>query len=745
MLVFFYVTDSGAQKNYRVHFNIGEFTFNNNSQGEVNIVGADLEFFFLEDTLLPALPYTTKNILIPRNAKIKDLKFEITEGQTISNVLLPSNPPVYVYSEMAIPDEPNYLTIFSSGQYPTENIAFMSLNKMQDLTYASFLICPFKYDAEENKLTLITDFEIDITYDLEIVESFQSVNRERLDFYDIIKDIIINSDEISELYPKSTNILKRNTTIDDIEYLIVTSDELVESFLPLKAWKTQKGKKVDIVSTNYIYSSYSGTTNTLKIKNCLHDYYLNRNLKYVLLGGDDTVVPVQGCYGQLTDIIDETIPTDLFYACFDNNFEWNAYGNNIIGETTDNIDMSPEIFLTRAPVRNTDHVNAFVNKSIQYEKSTPSSGALNKMLLSGNKLYEYWDHLQISDAHFQSESMYNVQIAPYWTGIKYKFYDTGTDFNGGPNYDLTAQNLQEKLDSGYHFIHMATHGSQLGWKMETGNYFNTDNALVLKNTNHSIIATIACNTNAFDNKKYKADPCFSEALIRNPVGGAVAFIGPSRYGVGNAAWEHSFYFFNSLYKGQPFDHSYKFGAVVSASKERLVSRSGLNGPNGYRWMQFALNPIGDPELSIFTDNPSFFSNVTGFLSNSNLTVNTGGVSECTIAVTSKDYGNTYFQVGKNVEETFFTGVNTPVNITITKHNYKPSTFPNNLFVQNNEFSLNTELKAENIYVGGNVTPELPLGNVIVKNGVNVTFDIEQSIILNAGFEVELGGTFEVQL
>ena len=49
----------------------------------------------------------------------------------------------------------------------------------------------------------------------------------------------------------------------------------------------------------------------------------------------------------------------------------------------------------------------------------------------------------------------------------------------------------------------------------------------------------------------------------------------------------------------------------------------------------------------------------------------------------------------------------------------------------------------NIYVGQNVTTTLPQGPVLINNGENVYFKPTENIYLNSGFDVQLGGTFEV--
>ncbi|MCP4712026.1 MAG: hypothetical protein GY869_25680, partial [Planctomycetes bacterium] len=302
------------------------------------------------------------------------------------------------------------------------------------------------------------------------------------------------------------------------------------------------------------------STNQLKIKNCIYDFYQNQGTVWVLLGGDDTVVPDQDTFGSVSggSYTDTTIPCDLFYACFDNQFDWDADTDGIVGETDDNIDMAPEVIIGRAPVRSTTDVSAFVDKTLNYEQNPPTSNFANQMLVTGLKLWHILDDNR-SDADWKGEKMRDEYITPNWNGTSYRLYDTNTDF-GGPSYDVTADHISDRLNDGYNHFFMATHGNQTIWSTESGSYFYSSHAQNLTNVGkQGIIVTIACITNAFENGKYGNDPCLSEGFIRNPNGGAVGYWGSSRYGWGYHGYNHgsSFqyadYFYQYLFSGQPDD------------------------------------------------------------------------------------------------------------------------------------------------------------------------------------------------
>ena len=176
-------------------------------------------------------------------------------------------------------------------------------------------------------------------------------------------------------------------------------------------------------------------------------------MKWVLLGGDHDIVPIQRCYGVVNEDIDDyTIPTDLFYACFDKNFDWNATVDERIGEPyIDYVDVLPEIYISRIPVRDRVNVQTFVQKTLEYEQDPPRKNFAEKMLLSGVKSWNIWDNR--SDNHHRTELMYRKYIVPNWFGKKFGFYDTGSSFPEGDQYDVSAYNLTQQLNEGYGIFH----------------------------------------------------------------------------------------------------------------------------------------------------------------------------------------------------------------------------------------------------------------------------------------------------
>lgn len=729
-------------KDYHISFSKDDFVFQKDGNGVLHIKSLSKDAFFKADTLLPALPYYTYHVLRPQDAKTFYLarwEKELVYG----NVLLDANPE-YV-SEFSVSGQKSSWEKVAKGSV-SNPVEFVGDDLMRGYSFASFNITPFVYEADSRDLYFVS--EITLTLD----GGDSAVSRKDLALASVrskdddILGMMVNPEDFSSFYSAVCQENKMYGT-NEVEYLIVTNSELYSAFEPLVKWKLRKGVRAEIITLNEIYARYEGKSNQIKIKQCLKDYYENKGLKWVLLGGDDNIVPKQGCFLKMASSAqDVSAPSDLFYSCFDKDFGWNANGNGLIGEVEDDLDLYPEIAVSRLPVRTVEHVENFVGKLLKYEMYPKKYGYVQDLLLCGRKLGDMLGDK--SDAHARSELMFDEYIAPYWDGNMEGLYDTSGS-SGGTDV-LNVENLKEKIDKGYHFMHMASHGNVFGWQIGEGDSYIEDDYTVgtaqgQKNLRATIMATMACHTNGFDNL---TDPCLSEALIRNADGGCLAFLGSSRegwylklkrYELGSS-FLYSAAFFESLFSGtSSYCH---LGDAVVVAKRKWAGSCG--GYDPMRWVQLALNLMGDPEMPVHTDEVQEFSNATVVVDGTNVTVTSGGIDGCDIALVSVENGR-YFGVVKGVSSQTFTEVHDDFYVTITKPNYAPFLYPaRNEYVQNITFDGNSCIRGKNIYAGNHVTDKEDYGDVKIKKRASVVFEAEEGIVLDAGFECEDGGMFEAK-
>jgi hypothetical protein len=150
---------------------------------------------------------------------------------------------------------------------------------------------------------------------------------------------------------------------------------------------------------------------------------------------------------------------------------------------------------------------------------------------------------------------------------------------------LTTSNLEQALNEGQHFVSLTGHGDQNGCCL-------LDQALAstINNGNKCFIAFAdSCLTNS-----YESEDAMSEALVRNPSGGAVAYLGNTRFGF--------------IGIGSRFEQAF-FRALVFTRHLGLLHRSRLDvlltDPTNiyFKWTVLTLNLLGDPEMEVWKRKP----------------------------------------------------------------------------------------------------------------------------------------------
>ena len=664
----------GNSENFSLSFNKENFTFKLNSNGYVEISTVNYVSAYLSNNLEPALPYIPINIRIPDGKKISDFGFSTSKSLICRNKML-SPTPIQLPTNSFVPTIEKKAPNYSEKFYPKENVILAGVNNVGNITIASFLVCPFIYESSEQNLYLTENITFDITYSdesLSIQKHYDASNISNLD----INNTILNPLNIST--KSNASLDKLYNGVDSIDYIIITNTEMSESFKDIAYWKNIKGVRTEIVTIEEITKAFPNTCTQFSIKDYLYQIYKNNGLKYVLLGGDDTVVPTLGCYAYFDDKTNYTdMPTDMFYACFDKNFYWNANNNSIYGECDDEISMFPNIYVTRLPVRTSSDVAAYTEKLLQYEKS-PNDWR-KEILMAGNSLWGKNDTI-CSDAERKGDRLYTNYISEFWNGKKVKFYDTNTDFTGGSKYELNIEHFQEQLQQGYPFINMITHGHPYAWKLENNVLYTTKQSNQLQSAaNNTIITTNACLTNAFDHyvdwEGNVSDPCLSESFIRNRKSGVLAYFGSSREGIDISGYaefgvssKYIAEFYKALFSNNIMDKN--FGVIATAAKIPFatISANSLY----YRFIQFGLNPVGDAEMPIYTEKPIEFSRCHVNFSvpyRLNVILGTDG---CNICASSKEGAKQkYYKVFRNTDHATFENVHTDLTICVTKQNYVP--------------------------------------------------------------------------
>lgn len=735
-----------AQSNQVVtlHFDASDYCLSEDSDAIETLAN---DIIYMEDTSLPAIPFVPIQVRLTDGFTFSTISFSGTKQFFAENVDLKTNPVVFPTNTPVVLDKKSRSQSHDMyiGVYPRENVIFMGVNDFGNIKLANFLVSPWIYNSETDTLELMTTLTLNIG--LELSDSQTSLLRES------------EASLFVDLLSGHRNYLSRRNYVyaGDMqspiyEYLIITDSLLSNSFVTLRDWKTAKGIRAKIVTTQDIYSAYSDATLPLKIKHYIYDCFQNEGLKYVLLGGDDTFVPVQRCYAEAGGIVDFTMPSDLFYSCFSGSFNWDANCNGICGEVADNVDFTPYLYISRVPVRSNTDVLSFVNKLLRYERNPKCYGWNNNILMGGSQLWNRCYDNTMSDTQAKSERLYRDYIQPYWNGNLTEFYDTYTDFPTGSDYQFSPSNIQDALSLGYTFVDIASHGGPDKWGTEIpGTYYESSHALSLNNPISTIITTMACETNAFDTTpKYQVDPCLSEAFIRNPNSGVIAYLGCSREGWGvnsRNSYLGTSLQYESQYYRYLFDDSLSglhWGQIVSIAKLKMVPKTKSVG--SARWVQLGLNPIGDPEMPVYKSTPLDFTSLSVNTSNDRISLSIGETDSDVCIMSCDDNGDSLYSVYKNVQTITVDTLSQNNQICITKQGYIPKTFivsSQDIYVQNETLINDFDFVGNRLYMGKHVTDFCTDGIVELKDAhVNLRgneINLCPGVSLNSNVTLQVNG------
>jgi len=541
---------------------------------------------------LPALPMKVYHVAIPSDARPVAIEARCTRQRSLGRHLIAPTQPPAILGGPAKPWVNGREDIYSLATfYPADIMGGFHVGYMGEIKIVSFYLTPFRWNPATRELRLCEEIEISIS--LVHDGSRRSLGRRARPaptFRRMLKRMVLNPDDVATFTPRQfegEHISQLSP--DTYDYVIVTCDSLASAFAPLVEWKTSKGVRATCVTREWIEGNYPGEDIQAQIRNFIRDAYETWGTLSVLLGGDTKIIPSRTVYAmdcEMGGIAGNRIRCDLYFGDLDGS--WNANGVNPYGEVADSVDMYPDVFVGRAPAENVADAQVFVNKVITYEKNPPSGYALD-MLLAGEIMWldPYTDGgagLDMIDENY---------IPPRFDPILKLYESLGNE---------SRESVLAAMSAGQNFIFHDGHCSEYAMGAGDG-YIYTDDADTVSNGARTfILNSIGCWPAAIDRD------CIAEHFLNNPNGGCVAFIGNSRYGwgsPGNPGLGYSDKFQHEFAKKVFVDSLLHIGEAHALSKAVFVGFA--QDENVYRWNEYQLNLLGDPEMPMWTDEPSIMS------------------------------------------------------------------------------------------------------------------------------------------
>jgi len=535
----------------------------------------------------PALPATGARILIPYGSTIEEI--DIIPGEPVSlgsNYMIePAAQPVKMSSmpgqaPVPVPDRAVYE---SSQPYPGELFTNIGVQSFRGYDILTLRLQPVQYVPDRGELLYYPDLAVTVT----TAEGQKSSSLFRGLDIDMAEAAVRvdNPDQLSGYQ----SALKSGGKSYDL--LIITTSTLAPSFQPLKDYHDTTGIITEIHTTNQV-----GSNNPDDIRAYITDRYLNDGIQYVLIGGDDDIIPAKDLYviswEGTGNEIEYSMPSDIYFGCLDGTYNYDD--DNFWGEPTDgdgggDVDLEAEVFIGRASVSNTTEADRFVSKTLQYLVG-PTPQVPNVLMLG-----EYLGFGGISDyAGDMMDQMVDGSSADGYTTVGIpsdlfsidRLYDRDYPGNDWPSSELTSRiNGGDNL----HIINHLGHGGQTSALKLTNSTIMSS----LTNVNHLFLYSQACLSGHFD-----GTDCFAEYMNIKSDYAAFAVIMNARYGWGSS--------YSTDGPSQRFDREF-WDAIFNPAENKLeIARANHDSKedNIYRidescmrWCTYELNLFGDPTIT----------------------------------------------------------------------------------------------------------------------------------------------------
>ena len=521
----------------------------------------------------PILPSVAANILIPYKEKLGDII--VTPGKRIklgdnfditpSKEALPVSKQQVSKNAEIIKDEAIYSL---NSEFPGalfEKVGTYSFRGYQILILNLF---PVQYNPVTKEAFFYES--MDVTVGTVVAEDENSLYRGRID-EDDIRRRVDNPADLS-FYPKNPV-----APLEDYDLLILTTDALKDSFIPLKEYHD-----LNSVSTLIRTMTDVGGSSQEDIRNYIRDVYSDSGIEYVLLGGDSDVIPTRKLYAEVNGgSTSDHLPSDVYYACLDGPYNYDGdskWGESNDGEGGGDVDLLAEVYIGRGCVGNTVEVDNFVEKTMAYMNTDENEGYTSKILMLGEQLdASTWggDSMDALISYAIPENIYNID----------KLYDKDGSWSSGQ--------LINKIEANVHMINHLGHSSN-DYNMKLVNSQVDE----LENDKLFFVYTQGCYPGAFDQ-----GDCIGEHFTIKTQHAAFAGVFNARYGWYSQGSTNglSQQFHKSFVKGLYEENLDTLGKTNHYSKEYYISS--INS-NGMRWCFYQTNLFGDPSVGLIIKDES---------------------------------------------------------------------------------------------------------------------------------------------
>lgn len=390
----------------------------------------------------------------------------------------------------------------SDAAWPSDAVVSMHDGRKCGFRLAGFRICPWTWNPADGSLELAIRMEVAVEW--EEGGSAPILSPSQIEAASArLSEWVANPLDIPAFSPPS---LQPDAPVD---YLVITSSDYSDSFAQFAAFKNGTGLVTEMVFISDILATTPGYDNAEKLRNYIKNRYLNDGLEYVLLAGDQTIIPVRNVALECEGWSDNA-PADLYFSDLDGT--WDANGDHSYGQPEDDLDLYSDVAVGRALFDTPGEAALFVQRSIMYQSSPPSGAWQTRAMLCGAGLFPGYTGAKVCDS-------IAVNLPAGWEINK--AYELPSIQDGFTTHIAI-------INSGTAWNHYAGHGNTAGiyWQSSPTEMMTNSIAQGLYNGNMAgIHHSIGCHPGAFHSGE-----CCAEALWHNPGGGASSVMFNTSYG-----------------------------------------------------------------------------------------------------------------------------------------------------------------------------------------------------------------------
>lgn len=415
----------------------------------------------------PMLPKKVQTFEFPFGTMIKSIDYELTSAQssTVENPILPAPQPSVLDGSSQKEIYTCKTDVYEADElYPADWIQVhmgAGLNKENEHTlFLNVEFYPVRYNPAQQIITYVDNIDISIAYEL----------------------------------PTQT----KQSSLEQYDMVIISPEQFSSALQPLIDHKNDHNVQTYLKTVEDIYDEYDGFDEAEQIKYFIKDAFDTQEITYVMLVGgmksylfgpsrdnqnigvSNWYVPVRYTNNQERGSVhDPGFISDMYYADLydaEGNFSsWDEDSNgdsdgiyakwSMFGSGKDILDLYPDVYVGRLACRNKWEVNIMVDKIIEYETTTASKDAFNRIIGIGGDSHD--DTTNFIEGEVLCDHVFNTYMTDF---DPVKLYASNRDTD--PDFIPSPDAIVREVSNGAGYLLFDGHGHPGSWNTHWPGEFN---------------------------------------------------------------------------------------------------------------------------------------------------------------------------------------------------------------------------------------------------------------------------------